>query len=323
MSKYDVAFVIPVYNIGDYLEECLDSVLKQTKINMQIILVNNGSNDNSSDICMKYSRKYKFIKVINMGKVGVSIARNYGLKEVKAEYTCFLDGDDYYIDDFAYNFYKKAKENNLDIIRGRYQRINNYRKEQFPKKIICKQSPISGREFLQQSIKMKCSEVVPWLGFFKTSFLNENNIFFPEGVSYTEDQIVYLKSLLISECKIMDVDVCFYEYRVRENSATSGRYSKKKVEDIILMTNEELKLINLYPQYIKDITKFASATFSQIFPFYKRADKREKEELINYVKKNGCRKVLKYSYSSKILIKNFLMLKCKLLLKFIGFIKFI
>ena len=145
----------------------------------------------------------------------------------------------------------------------------------------------------------KRSEVVPWLGFFRRDFLTKANLHFPQGVSYTEDQLFLLESLLTDGCVAFDVNDCFYGYRVRENSATTRCYSKKKIDDIIDMTIREIK----YESLSKYAVTFASTTLSQIFPFYYVATNSEKKYIRQAIKRIPMRKMIINAYSFKLRIK--------------------
>lgn len=308
--QYDVAFVIPAYNIEEYLSDCLESVLKQTEISKQIIIVNDGSKDNTLAIANDYASKYTFITVIDKQNEGVSVARNVGIEHSDAEYICFLDGDDVYIDDFAHLFLKYCRMYELDIIRGKYSMYDKgdiY--GEYPNKTVCDKRPVSGSRFLKMFLKERCSEVVPWLGFFKKTFLQKNNIFFPKGITYTEDQLFYLEALC-NECSCMDVDCVFYGYRVRQGSATRNGYSEKKVNDVIEMTKREIALTDAHPELQKEILRFTSTTLSQVFPFYKLGNKEQKRYITSEIKKLPYNRLIMNSYSVQIRLKLFLACYC-------------
>ena len=93
MIKY--SFVVPVYNTSKYLKKCLDSLVKQTFKDFEVIIVNDGSTDKSKDIILKYESKYDSIKVINQENQGLSMARNNGVKKASGKYIIFIDSDDY------------------------------------------------------------------------------------------------------------------------------------------------------------------------------------------------------------------------------------
>ena len=90
-----ISIIVPVYNVENYLKECIDSILRQEFRDYEIILVDDGSKDDSGKICDEYGKKYSFISVIHKKNGGLSDARNFGLKIAKGEYILFIDSDDY------------------------------------------------------------------------------------------------------------------------------------------------------------------------------------------------------------------------------------
>ena len=118
MVKY--SFIVPVYNTSKYLKKCLDSLVKQTFKDFEIIIVNDGSTDNSSNIISKYQDTYRNIKVINQKNQGLSMARNNGVKEANGEYLIFIDSDDY----VEKNLLKEVDKEIKDAEVLRYQVIS-------------------------------------------------------------------------------------------------------------------------------------------------------------------------------------------------------
>ena len=112
-----VSVIIPVYNVENYIEKCLESVINQTIDEIEIIVVNDGSTDLSKERINKYLNKYKDkIKYLEKENGGLSSARNYGMKFATGEYIAFLDGDDYIELDAYQKMYEKAKEENADMV---------------------------------------------------------------------------------------------------------------------------------------------------------------------------------------------------------------
>ena len=95
-----VSVIIPIYNVENFVEKCIESILFQTIQNLEIILVDDGSSDGSGDICDVYAKKDARIKVIHKKNGGVSSARNMGISNATGEYICFVDGDDFVADDY-------------------------------------------------------------------------------------------------------------------------------------------------------------------------------------------------------------------------------
>jgi len=116
MKNVKISVIIPVYNVIDFLKECLGSVLNQTYKNLEIILVDDGSTDGSSQICDEYKKKDRRIQVIHKENGGLSDARNYGMKYAKGEYIAFLDSDDYVENTMYEKLYNKAISENADYV---------------------------------------------------------------------------------------------------------------------------------------------------------------------------------------------------------------
>ena len=124
---YKVSIIIPVYNVEEYLERCLNSVFKQTLKDIEIICVNDGSSDKSREILAKYEEISNF-KVIDQINSGLSVARNTGLLAAKGEYVGFLDSDDFIDSEFYEKLYTTAVDYNADIACGNIIRENNKKK---------------------------------------------------------------------------------------------------------------------------------------------------------------------------------------------------
>src|SRR5690625_2396860 len=101
-----ISIIVPVYNVEAHIGKCLDSILNQTITNIEVIVVNDGSTDQSGLICDEYAKRDKRIKVIHLNKAGVSVARNVGVKKATGDFIGFVDGDDY----IAHDMYKKLYE---------------------------------------------------------------------------------------------------------------------------------------------------------------------------------------------------------------------
>lgn len=111
-----VSVIVPVYNTEKYLSKCLDSLVYQTLKDIEIIIVNDGSPDNSQKIIDDYVKKYKNIKAFEKKNGGLSDARNYGIKKASGEYIAFLDSDDYVTVDMYEKMYKKAISQHFDMV---------------------------------------------------------------------------------------------------------------------------------------------------------------------------------------------------------------
>ena len=284
-DNISVSFVLPVYNVETYLCQCLDSILVQSLNDYEIILVNDGSTDGSLSLCLEYERKYKFVHVINQPNQGVSAARNAGIKHAKGKYICFLDADDYYISDFSKSFFDLCEMNELDIIRGLYCVVEEDNElpdlKNWKRKLSFYNTVMDGGLFLYHSMRERSNEVVPWLGYFRREFLLENRIAFPEGISFEEDQIFFMKALVGQPCRVMQVPVVFYAYRQRPESATAV-LSLQKAQDAAFIVSRELELACLIKnKNVKRAAKrYAGSSFFQLTNIYGRVRKVDRRKVL-------------------------------------------
>lgn len=136
-----VSVIIPVYNVENYLEQCLDSILNQTYRNLEIIVVDDGSTDRSGEICDAYTLRHSNLKVIHKENAGLGMARNTGLEYISGEYVTFLDSDDWLEPDMIQQLYNGIVSQNVDVCKAGFRRVTNekevlfersYQDEYFP-----------------------------------------------------------------------------------------------------------------------------------------------------------------------------------------------
>lgn len=219
----ELSIIVPIYNVEMYLKECLESLYKVKNINYEIILVNDGSTDNSGSIINKYLLRFpKITKIIEKENGGLSSARNAGLKIAKGKYISFIDSDDFIEPTKYLELFEKAKNNNLDITLGNN---NKYKKGKIirykAEKKISEMPILSGEDFLKESLKKNFYKVEVWTNFYKRNFLIENNFQFKENLLH-EDILFSLQTLPKAK-RVKYYDIDFYYYRQRDNSISSTR----------------------------------------------------------------------------------------------------
>ena len=123
MDEKLISVIVPVYNVERYLRQCIESITNQSYKNLQIILIDDGSKDNSGKICDEYAEKDKRVEVIHKENTGVSAARNTGLDNAKGEWITFVDADDWVEKNFCEILIKKATENESDCIACGYNKV--------------------------------------------------------------------------------------------------------------------------------------------------------------------------------------------------------
>lgn len=206
-----ISVIVPVYNVENYLEKCLNSLINQTLKNIEIIIINDGSTDNSKNIIDKYTQKYKNIRSKTIKNKGVSHARNLGVELSKGEYVAFVDSDDYVNENMYEKMYIKAKTNDFDVISTNVNLIykNNTKKINAVFKQDILNNEIMKKRFLIDSY------AVVWNKIYKKSLIK--CVKFNEHSNYCED-VQYLYEVLPLANSIGFVDDYNYNYVQRKNS---------------------------------------------------------------------------------------------------------
>ena len=124
MSNPTVSVIIPVYNAQEGIKQCMDSLLNQSFTDFEIILLNDGSTDNSLEVIKKYAADNDFIRVIDKENEGVAKTRNKGIQLANGKYIVFIDNDDFVDSDYLERFYNAIDQEQLDIVLGGYKRVN-------------------------------------------------------------------------------------------------------------------------------------------------------------------------------------------------------
>lgn len=209
MSDPKISIIIPVYNVEDYLHQCVDSVLAQTYRDFEVILVDDGSPDNCPRICDEYAQKDSRVHVIHQKNSGVSAARNNGMKHAKGEWITFVDSDDWVSDDFLEQFH--VDEDNADLIIQGLE-YYDHRNGQYFKKILINDCVIKG--FADKNYVS--TNNVLGLGYpvakaYHKSIIDKG-LRFDVSISYHEDHIFVLKAYAVA-AKIRLVNSIAYKYR--------------------------------------------------------------------------------------------------------------
>lgn len=226
----ELSIIVPIYNVEDYLEECLESLYNIKNIELEIILVNDGSKDNSFKIMEKFKDMYPEKTVlINKENGGLSSARNAGMKAAVGEYISFIDSDDFIdVDEFE-RFFKEGQKDKLDVIVGnmRYYTPEKTGDPLFRSDMIKNIGILKGVDFFWELFqKPKCfrEEVVD--DIYRREFLLKNDIWFNENIVHEDSEftpLVYLKAE-----KVRYIDRAFYFYRQRTGSIMN-KVSEKSI----------------------------------------------------------------------------------------------
>lgn len=242
-----VSFIIPVYNVEDYLRQCIDSIIYQNLPSYEIILINDGSTDKSPDICNEYAKKYETVQVIHSKNQGQSAARNKGIAEANGKYIFFLDSDDYYIQGTINKFIKAVTDNkDIDLVVGKikifYQDTNVVSSKcQYSK--FDKIKGMTGEEALKYLIKTNQFLISPYSYMVKRSILIENNIMFDEKLRYAED-IIFTPKVYFFSKKVSCVDDYFLMYRKNRDGQITQKFNIEKERIVLKILENWVKDIN-------------------------------------------------------------------------------
>ncbi len=229
------SIVIPVYNVELYLDRCLESVIKQTFSDYEIILVDDGSTDGSGAICDKYGAQLPNCTIIHQKNKGLSVARNTGLSESKGEYVYFLDSDDA-IEATLFDELNRVIEKNhdIDVVGFDAQIIEEGKANEK----LTTSNGINGIQHgLSFSEKATPKSTVP-LYCYKREFLIQNDLFFYEGIYY--EDLLFTAQVFLKNPKVIMLGKSYYMYYKRQGSITTTYTKKKNYEDMLLIIRELL-----------------------------------------------------------------------------------
>jgi len=265
-----VSVIVPVYNTEKYLEKCLNSLLKQTLKEIEIIVVNDGSTDNSKKVLEAF-KEYNNIVYLEKKNGGLSDARNYGIAHANGEYIGFVDSDDSIDSNMYQLMYEKAKESDADLVECDFNWVYPHKaKQDIGKRYINKE------DYFTFGRVMACNKII------KLSTIKENNINFPVGLRYEDVEFFYK---LVPYIKNMElVEIPLYHYLQRNLSISNNNNESNK--DIFVIFENILKFYkdnNIYEDYIHEleyayIRVLLGSSFLRIV---KIKDKKIKEELLN------------------------------------------
>ena len=314
MDKDLISVIVPVYKVEAYLEECINSIINQTYKNLEIILVDDGSPDNSGIICDKYAKKDERIKVIHKENGGLSDARNAGIDVVTGKYITFIDSDDYIENLYIEKLYLAIKNNNTNISQCGFSKVSNS-KEILEKIGYDKNYILSGKEMLKDLYMYKNSveNTVVWNKMYLIDLFK--NIRFPKGKIHEDEYITY--KILYFQEKVSIIKDYLYNYRQTDNSITHSKFDYKKL-DYLEAVEERVHFFKENEEeffYNKTLEKYANKIIDYYSAFnHKVKDSgNEQKELLNKFNKIY-KEINKLKVSKKRKIKYLMFKYCPNLL---------
>lgn len=231
-EQYKITIIVAVYNVEKYIQRCVDSLLQQTHHNIEIILVDDGSKDNSPEICDQYAQKDERVKLIHKLNGGVSSARQAGLDAATGDFVIHADPDDYVDADMIETLLVEALATNADIVTCDF-----YMNER-----VMKLHYMSSADLLKKLISVE-TICVCWNSMVRRDFIVKHHVSFtPSWLCMSED-FLFICRLLVAGAKAVHLQRPFYHYWVSNNDSLTNKKSEKKLRSIMRVIDEMESLV--------------------------------------------------------------------------------
>lgn len=266
---YKISVIVPIFNSEKYLHKCLNSILNQTLKDIEIILIDDGSTDNSLEIIQQYSNKHNNIKYKYKKNEGQAIARNLGIEMATGEFITFVDSDDYIDENMLEKLYENAIQNKSDIVLCDY--VEEYKNINIKKKTLFIKDEDIHKSYIV-SVAGPCSKII------KTQIFKQNNLKFLANNIY--EDLAIIPTLALYAKTISYCEEVLYHYVIRENSTMQQTKYTKKLESIFNVM-----------EYLSK--QFEGTEYTQEIEFL----------YINHLLYAGCGRFLKYKNTNKMILK--------------------
>lgn len=282
-----ISVIIPVYNVEQYLKDCINSVCNQTYTNLEIIVIDDGSTDNSGALCDEIAKTDSRIKVIHQENQGLSAARNTGLEVCIGEYISFIDSDDAIIPTMYETLLAPLVENNLGMIVCNFYKFSTAEEL---KDISSNPSPESdltiftAESFFEKLYENKADFYVPFIVAWNKLYSRElfADIRYPKGRVHEDNFVIC--PLVTSAKRIGFIDTPLYAYRVRENSIMTSTFSIKRLDkfDALAETLKYAKKSSYSTKVLEYIANDCIKTGMDYYLLARYGNKAQKEQLQKY-----------------------------------------
>ena len=286
MEKDKVSIIVPVYNVEKYIEKCLKSLISQSYKNIEIILIDDGSKDNSGKICDTYKGKDSRIKVIHKENAGVSEARNSGIQKATGKYLCFVDADDFVMNDYVNYMYQLIVKNSSDIAVCA-KMFSNFNEEQSSDEMT---AVLDGENAIIRILNYRMPIGV-YSRIFKKDLIKNNkikflkDIYMGEGFNFNVACFQKAKKVIISNYKV-------YYYRRDNATSATTNFSIKKCENSLYAMKVMNDNLLIRTNHVMNSWKYAIwRTYSDAFDYMclgngKKENIEKFKEYKYYIKNN-------------------------------------
>ena len=214
-----ISIIVPMYNVEKYISKCLDSLVNQTLKDIEIIIIDDGSTDNSANIVKEYMKKYNNIILLSQKNSGQAVARNNGIRKATGEFLCFVDSDDWIDLEMCEKLYNY---NEKDIVYSKFIYYYDQNKQIIPIDLYKKVNNEQARYMFKNS--GPCQKII------RRSLIVDNNLFFPEGIIYEDSAVI--PALALYTDKIKYIDEPLYYYLQRMGSTMNVEKFSEKLLDV-------------------------------------------------------------------------------------------
>ncbi|CEN83672.1 glycosyltransferase [Paeniclostridium sordellii] len=292
-----ISVIVPVYNIEDYIEECIDSVLNQSYTKIELVIVDDGSKDKSGKICDFYKEKDNRVKVIHKVNQGLSAARNEGIRHATGDYIMFLDGDDFIakdcIDEIANLIETKGE---ADIITGRLvEYYNESRSETYGFELDEKSFESKSGAYVFNYL-LKNSPYSPWhscVTIYNKNYFVNNKFYFTEGI--TSEDLDLLPRIYMKASKVIPYNRAFYYYRQLRPNSIINTVNSKRFYDIVNILKRYISLFEKI-DYNKEFKEVFLSQLANVYASY--------VAILGYIPKNERQDVVKNMKEIKWILKH-------------------
>ena len=275
-----ISIIVPVYNVEKYVEKCLISIINQTYKNIEIIIVNDGSVDNSKKICESLKKKDKRIKLYNIKNIGLSGARNYGIEKSKGKYISFIDSDDYIDNNMIETLYNNLIKEKADISCCSFYEV--FKDEIIKKNEEEKYYVMNKKQAIKKTFLDRGLDVYTWNKLYKKELFD--NIKFPLGKKSQDRFVMY--EIFDNTNKIVYDSICLYYYVQRNNSAANNlkNVNTDSIEASLNAISYLRKYRDIKPLAIKEYLQTRLRVYKKIVYYNGKDDIKIRKDLIREFK---------------------------------------
>ena len=263
MEDKCVSIILPVYNAVNYIEKTITSVLNQTYKNFELIIVDDGATDGTSEICRNYAQKDYRISYYKQNNFGTAVARNRGIELAKGEYIAFLDHDDEYLPHFLEELLEISEEDDELIKCGvifREEYINGKASE---RKDVFYNEKLSQKDLLDDFCNLPIAFFGVWNALYKLETIKNSGVRFPVDMRHGEEDYYFNTALIPYITNVKFSSKCMYKHYRRLNQSTSAKYYDDRIDAMLKQYEMEINMFKKSYKGSKNIKSIEAILYSR------------------------------------------------------------